>query len=299
MLQPGLKVGPSDWKPRLEDSGARYCEVWYNAQEPEKYEDLFAYLTSHHINTGLHFWGTINGIWEPNVAYPGPTLDKTLKLIKDTIDIASSNKFHYVNIHCGNRQLVKLNLVSQQFIPDESTPELSIIQAETIQRQSLLKLHQYATSKKVMLLLEPVPAQTAISDRQHAVSQHSLPVASVIRRAQHDGLLVTNDFGHIFADEFDQPLEYLWQALWQKSVALAPHTKLVHVNTIVPPYNGTDSHHGITTADFKLPGIFPTRNKLIRLLKLFDDRDDVWAINEPMDNHVANFKSLQKLLKEL
>lgn len=305
-LHPGLKVGPIDWKNRLEKSGARYCEVWYNALEPDKYANLFQHLSQNQIHTGLHFWGAIDQIWEPNVAYPGSTLEKTLNLIKGTIDTAATHSFEYVNIHCGNRRLIKVNLIEQCFLPDKTSRELTLEEAESIQTQSLHELNTYAQSKHVLFLVETIPAKTPTvgftnhpNARLEVTSQYSLPVTSVIRRAQQDGISITNDFCHTFGDEFDQPIDKLWQSLWNKTLALAPQTRLLHVNTVVPPYNGTDSHHGITAADFKLPGIFPTRQKFIELLGLFKSRNDVWAINEPSNHHVENYQSLVKLISEL
>ena len=121
-------------------------------------------------------------------------------------------------------------------------------------------------------------------------------MASLIRRAQLDGISITNDFCHTFADEFDKPVEQLWQALWEKTRTLAPQTRLLHINTTIPPYNGTDTHNGITAADFQLPGVFPTKEKLIQLLQLFNHRHDVWAINEPSTDHAGNYFSLKNLL---
>lgn len=304
-LHPGLKVGPTDWRNRLEASGAQYCEVWYHAQEPKKYEKLFKYLQKHQIATGLHFWGTIDEKWEPNIAYPGPTLEKTLSLIKTTIDVANAHHFHYINIHCGNRKLINVDLVKQHFVPDEKSPEIPLDQAESIQRQSLNQLNVYAQKQKVLFLVETVPANVPTRSfhtpnaRLQAVDQYTLPVATLIRRAQLDGIHITNDFCHTFADEFDKPLDGLWQALWKKSVALAPSTKLIHINTIIPPYNGTDTHNGITQTDFKLPGVFPDKEKLKQLLKLFKARNDVWAIGEPSTDHVGNYQALTQLISKL
>ncbi len=59
-------------------------------------------------------------------------------------------------------------------------------------------------------------------------------------------------------------------------------------------------YHGSTTAnDFKNPGTFPTRKKLIKLLGLFKHRDDVWVINEPTDHHVENYRALIRLISKL
>ena len=295
MIKPGIKVGPQDWLNRFEQTQATYCEVWYNATQPNRYREVFEYLTAKQIHTGIHFWGTIDDIWEPNVAYPGPTLEKTLNMIKATIDVASQHQFHYVNIHCGNTKLIRIDLNKQIFLPDKNSQKLLPTTAEIIQKQSLIELNSYATSKDIMLLVETIPAKTPTTGGK-VTSQHSLPVASLIRRAINDHILITNDFCHTFSDEFDKPLNDLWQSLWKKTLALAPYTKLLHINSVIPPYNGADSHHGITDQDLNIPGAFPTREKLTELLQLFFHRDDVWAIGEPSQHHADNYFALKKLL---
>lgn len=302
MIKPGIKIGPKDWKDKLIKSQAKYCEVWFRVDKLDWYKEMFSYLKENKINTGLHFWGLIDNRLEPNIAYPGPTLNKSLDLMKQAIDIAAFNHFNYVNIHQGNYNLIEINLEKSIFKPASKDNLISIRQAETIQKQSLKKLLSYAKDKNVLLLVESATARSArggsydLKARLKTRSQHTLPVKTLIYRAKNDNAFVTNDFGHIFCDEFDKPVDKLWQALWEKSVLLAPFTKLLHINSVIPPFNGTDTHHGITEEDFKIKGIFPTKDKLKKLLSLFKNRDDVWAIGEPRENHVANFNALKKLL---
>ena len=305
MIKPGIKLGPQNWQKRLQQSNAHYCEVWFRIDQPELFTDMFAYLSKHRINTGLHFWAVIDNRWEPNIAYPGPTLEKTLKLIEKTIDLASKHDFHYVNIHCGNRTLIKVNLDSQLFIPDETKAVVNLSQAEKTLSQSLARLNNFAAKKKVLLLTETIVAKTPTTAMNHpqarlkATDYFAIPVASLIKLEAEKNFPITNDFCHTFADEYDQPLVKLWQALWSKTSKLAPHTKLLHINTVTPPYNGTDSHGGITAKDFKAQGIFPTREKLKKLLSLFKNKDDVWAVNEPSQNHAGNYHALVKILSEI
>ncbi|MBI2010550.1 MAG: TIM barrel protein [Candidatus Chisholmbacteria bacterium] len=302
MIKPGIKVGPDDWRERLQKSGARYCEVWFRIDQRHLYQEMFSYLKKQGINAGLHFWGILKGGYEPNVAYPGPTLRQTLKLIRHTIDVAASFKLRYVNIHCGNRQLIKVNLKKQIFSPI-GAGEVSLHDSENTLEKSWLLLHQYARRQNVLLLVETVPARTATgsmlisTSRLKPTSQFAVPVKIILKLAQKHHLFVTNDFCHTFADEYDQPLDALWRTLYTKSKLLAPYTKLLHLNSVIPPYNGTDSHHGITDNDFNLPGIFPPKEKLIELLKFFKNRNDVWAINEPSHQHTTNFRALTKILK--
>ena len=305
MLHPGIKIGPSSWKERLQKTQAGYCEVWFNIDQKNQYLGMFQYLAKHKINTGLHFWGTVKNRWEPNIAYPGETLQPTLKLIKQTIDIASQYKFKYVNIHCGNRALTSLDIENSLFIPDKSKPIIDLKTSQEIQKRSAILLTKYARQKNVLLLIETVGAKSPLgptTDRKSRLTPtdyFTLPVSTLINLTKTSDISVTNDISHTFADEFDKPLAKLSNALINKTKELAPATKLIHINTVVPPYNGTDSHHGITDKDFKISGIFPTRYKLKIILSLFNNRNDLWAINEPYDNHVQNYHSLQKIIEEI
>ena len=83
---------------------------------------------------------------------------------------------------------------------------------------------------------------------------------------------------------------------WTQS--LAPATRLIHCNLILPPFNGVDTHSGLLPEDFaKNP--LPDKKELIELLKIFKERDDVWIINEPDEKHVENYMELIMILQLL
>ena len=42
----------------------------------------------------------------------------------------------------------------------------------------------------------------------------------------------------------------------------------------------------------------PNKNEMIELLKLFKNRQDVWILVEPKDDHIKNFRLAQKLLDQ-
>jgi len=304
MIKPGIKIGPTDWKSKLALSQTKYCEIWYHANKPQQYSNLFAYLKKNHINTGIHFHGELNNGFAPNIAYPNPKILKpTLDLIKKNIDIAAKNSFHYVNIHSGNRRVYKVDFKKPGFSLVASIPKIDLRQAEQTQQKSLEILHQYAQSKNILLLTETIPSKDSprwydLKERLKPINLHPVPVKSLIKMSQK-GFFITNDISHTFCDESDQPLDYLWQQLLKKTKQLAPFTKLLHINTVMPPFNGTDTHHGITKTNYKIKGIFPTHEKMIQLLKLFKNRNDVWAINEPRSNHIDNFFALKQLISKL
>lgn len=302
MIKPGIKIGPHQkWKHRFNNTHSQYCEVWYRVDKPSWYKDTFKYLKDRQINTGLHFWGIIDNKWEPNIAYPGPTRQKSLDLISNSLHMAAKHSFHYVNIHLGNYKLSLIDLEKHTMLPDLESKKIDINTAENTMSDSLQKLYKLADDLEVQLYVETVPAKIKLNppDRNKVTNQYSMPPSSLIKLAKKQKLLITNDISHTFSTKYDLPLKNLWQHLWSTTVALAPYTKLLHINTVVPPYNGTDSHHGITEDDFSLKGIFPTKERFKKILSLFKDRNDVWAINEPSQNHTKNYFALKKLLKSI
>src|SRR5262245_52049191 len=118
MWHPGIKIGPKDWREKLEKTQAQYCEVWYRVDWEERYKEMFEYLKDHNIHTGLHFWGVLeNGIM-PNLAYPDEKIWKpSFELMKKNIDIAAQHHFRYINIHVGNASLEKMDLDGHRSIP--------------------------------------------------------------------------------------------------------------------------------------------------------------------------------------
>lgn len=118
---------------------------------------MFSYLKRKHINTGLHFWAAVRD-YQANIAYPGPTLSQTRTLIKKSLDNASQNGFHYVNIHSGNQALVKLSFEKETTTAVEES-KINLKDAVKIQNESLELLNEYAKKKNVLLLAETVPAK--------------------------------------------------------------------------------------------------------------------------------------------
>jgi hypothetical protein len=123
----------------------------------------------------------------------------------------------------------------------------------------------------------------------------------LMKKLVKEGITIANDFIHTaMAPDYKWPVsrEEMWRVLFDFTEETAESTDLLHVNTLLPPYNGTDSHDGITDGDFKRR-VFPNRDQLKRLLSLFKDRDDVYLIPEPKENMRENHLALKKILSEL
>ena len=299
----GIKIGPRNWKEILSSYSPSCCEVWFRADRVSLYEAMFSELRERCIPTGLHFWGILPGGIQPNFAFPDEDVRKpSLALVKACIDVASEHDFTYVNIHPGSYRLSRVNLDRLFMRPiqgRETTPDAgNLVLAENMQ-----ELSEYAQKCGVLFLVETIPAREPMhfrdltSGRRRSQDMRNVPVSELVKLTQQ-GFFVCNDFCHTTMDIISDDREFLFRELFRKTKRLAPQTKLVHLNTLPPPFNGTDGHLGIRRQDFT-EDVFPTREQIKQLLSLFVDRDDVWVIPEPFSDHVDNTTALEELLEEI
>lgn len=296
MWKPGIKIGPGHWQDTLTQSQAEYCEVWYRADRERDYDAMFAYLEEHCIKTGLHYWAVLEGNIMPNLAYPDPTIWKpTLTSMQKTIATAAQHRFSYVNIHVGNAGLVSVFLDEYRSALVKHS-EVAVKIAEKTFLTNMFTLQDFAKRSKVLLIVETIPpfepnnwydphGRTAYH-RNFGLSNHFVEALG-----KDYGIAINNDISHTAAECTSSDRSALWTYLLERTRALAPYTRLMHINTLREPFNGTDSHDGILDTDFER-GVFPTKPQLHTLLHLFANRDDVWLINEPHTDHVANYRAL-------
>jgi len=297
MWKPGIKIGPENWKERLIESSARYCEVWHNIAEPQKYETMFQFLQKREVHTGLHFWGTVHDSVMANIAHPEVSiLEPSINLMKQTIDIASSWGFFYVNIHIGTAALEKIFFSTHSLEPVLGT-EVPMEQAKQTAKETLLLLKDYAEKRSILLIVETVPSHNArqflsSDSRKHNIfPTHGLSSFILEDIAKEIGVSVNNDLSHTAAELVTNSREELWKYVSARTKQLAPYTKLIHSNTLSEPFNGTDSHDGILDEDFS-NNVFPTKQQFATLLSMFAQRNDVWIVNEPQNKHVENYNAL-------
>ena len=299
----GIKVGPNKNSfLDLELTGAPFAEVWFNINRADDYNELFAVLKRRKIQVGLHFWGILNDGICAGFGYPDkPILDQSAMLVKKTIDIAAQNAFQYVNIHPGSRAIVKMDLDRMDY-PYVSKP-VPLPQAQAIFLEHVIILDQYAKSRNVVLTVETVSTRVQKTDwhnpisRLNPIDSYQLPVAS-IQAAAENGISIANDFGHTAASVITNNPEKIWNFLQEKTVVLAPYTRLIHLGYTVPPYNGTDFHDHLDNPLFQTNQAIPNKQQMIELLKLFGKRDDVWILIEPNGRHAENYFLAQKILEE-
>lgn len=299
----GIKVGPQRQSfLDLEQTNAPFAEVWFNVGRADDYTGLFAELKRRRMQVGLHFWGVLDGGISPGFGYPDQTILKSsADLVKRTIDIAAANTFQYVNIHPGSRAVVKIDLERMDY-PYVSDP-IPLPQAQAIFLDQVTKLNQYAKDRGVVLTIETVSRLIQKTDwynprsRLKPIDIYQLPVASV-QAAADRGIAVANDFVHTATDPVSDDPQKIWEYLYGTTLSLAAATRLVHLGFLVPPYNGTDNHDTLDNPILDTDQALPNKQQMIKLLKLFKNRSDVWILVEPNGHHAENFRLAQKILAE-
>ena len=216
----GIKVGPD--KQSLLDLAPYprpFGEVWFNINHTDDYNELFSELKRRKVQVGLHFWGVLDDGICANFGYPDKTiLDQSVMLVKKTIDIAAQNAFQYVNIHPGNRAVVKMDL-EPSGLPIHIKTNPTAPQAQAIFLEHVTILDHYAKSRNVVLTVERSPDRVQKTDwhnpksRLHPIDSYQLPVAS-IQAASESGISIANDFGHTATDPASDNPQDIWKFLY-------------------------------------------------------------------------------------
>lgn len=299
----GIKVGPNKQSfVDLAQTNAPFAEVWFNIARADEYTELFDELKRRKAQVGLHFWGVLDGGISAGFGYLDQSILKdSADLVKKTIDIAAANKFQYVNIHPGNRAIVKMDLDRMDY-PYVSDP-IPLPQAQDIFLKEVTDLHQYAKDRSVVLTVETVSRLVVKTNWYNPASRlkpldiYQLPVASIQAAGDH-GIAVANDFVHTATDPISDNPQDIWKFLYSTTQTLAPATRLIHLGFLVPPYNGTDNHDSLDNPVLDTDQALPNKRQMIELLKLFQNRDDVWILVEPNGRHGENYFLAQKILDE-
>lgn len=300
----GVKIGPANWKQVLGEITPSCVEVWFRLGAAGESVPIFDELNKRQIPFGIHFWGVLEEGYEPNLAYGSEGIaEKSAVLVKETIDIASSYHASYVNVHPGSLTLrtIDLDNKSMEVLHERTVTEKQAMDSLIAQT---VALDTYARQRQILFLIETLPAcelehwrdDTGRDSVQKAFNVTPFMIAEV---AKQTGVAVTNDFGHTLASWVSDDRDYLFNQLKSVTAKLAPYTRLIHLNTVRPPFNGTDSHDGVLPEDFSA-GVLPTREQVKELLSLFASRDDVWVIPEPsIDTMVANYHEIHRMVNEL
>ncbi len=297
----GIKVGPQAKSfDDLQQTNAPFAEVWFNILKKDEYTDLFAEMRRRKMTVGLHFWGHLPDQTWANIALPNKTIVKeSLKLMKDTIEVAAKHNYQYVNIHPSTRAQVAIDFSTESFrVLSEPIDEHT---SEEIFFENLTTLNDYAKRKGVLLTIETIPSKDTngwrgTENRKYPFDLYSLP-NSVVVKAATEGFTVANDFGHTTCTVQSDNRGYVWSTLVQMTKKLFTQTKLLHLGYVIPPYNGTDYHDHFDNPIFETDKAVPNKMEMIELLRMFQDRSDVYALVEPDGRHAENYFLAQKMIQ--
>ncbi len=160
----------------------------------------------------------------------------------------------------------------------------------------------YARINNIVFTVETVPLRVTdgwykTDTRLKPKNVYELPVSANLQAGQL-GISVANDFCHTTANVISDDPNSVWTFLKNTSKVLAPQTRIIHLGFVVPPYNGTDNHDELDNPLLNTNQAVPNTRQMIELLQLFQNRDDIWVLVEPKNNHVKNYFLAQKLIDQ-
>lgn len=299
----GIKIAPGNaWKQDIESAHPAMVEIWYNAGRPDDYTGIFAYLAGKPIDVGLHFWGALPNGLLTNTSYPDPAVaGPSLALMRATIDVAAAHKCVYVNVHPDLYNLLEINFDTMGIrVASKQADRKGVNQTFLAHMR---ELNAYATARRVVLTVETVPMRDTPSwkpgrDRTQVIDTHPIPMDILLDLAAN-GVAVANDFGHTASNCMSTDRSAVWHYLRDTTKALAPATRLIHLGGIVTPYNGVDFHDSLDNPVLDTDDAVPNKKEMVQLLRLFKNRDDVWILVEPKEDHVKNYYLAQKIIASI
>ncbi len=298
----GIKVGPQQSSIHdLAVTGARFVEVWYRPDRPDDYTDLFTHCRANHIALGLHHWATTReGFWQ-TFAYPDEQISMDSEhLIQTTIDHAARIGAVYVNIHSGSLRRVLYDFQTH----DVRVVSDAVDRPDGIQHavHAIERLDAYARSKGILLTVETTPPFIYPAGYEFDKTSQPVDISELsISEFSHliPSIAIANDFSHTAAGCISDQRTDVYNHLIATTDKLFRQTRLLHVGFDIDPYNGTDFHDSLSNPNFlSSDRAVPNKSELIGLLSKFVTRQDVYALVEPVQDHVGNFEMLQKLVFE-
>ncbi len=301
-MQVGFKTGPNTWEEGqtiAREDGIKLCEVWFRIDKVREYDSMLRFLADEKVSVGLHHWGLIDGKYKTNIASGDEHIRRqTIQQIKDTIEVGANIECAYVNAHSGaqSNEMISFEPFEQQLLP---TGTLSLAEAEKIFLESAEELQDFARHQGVTLTIETLPGAESATSREDIYVPGNTPYSTLLQLGSI-GALIANDFTHTASQMMLQTkdISIIGELLLEFTKTAAPLTGLLHVNTIIPPFNGSDSHTGILPEDFSA-GAFPQEEQLKELLGVFKDREDVFVIPEPHSDMRKNTQALRALVESL
>jgi sugar phosphate isomerase/epimerase len=301
----GFKTGPKTWeegKRIVEEDNPHVCELWFDVTKADMYDDMIAWLQNHNVHIGLHHWGVVYGQYKTNLATRDKAIrDTAIQQIKDTIDIGARLECAYVNAHPGAQYVERINLdnFSQELVTENKTEQE---ESEKLLLEAAQLLQEYAQDRGVLFTIETLPgAEAPIAHQRQSVYVPGNAPLDVMERIGTQGGHIANDITHTagqVALDATSP-DAIWEGIVDFTKRTHTFTNVLHINTVSPPFNGSDSHEGITGQEFA-QGNFPSRQQIKQFLSFFKDRDDVFVIPEPRAGTMQeNYRALATLVAKV
>jgi sugar phosphate isomerase/epimerase len=301
----GIKVGPDDWQDKLRDLADPNClpvehvEVYLNLARFDAYVPLLSWLRERGMSVGLHASTSLADGLMLNLGSPDPHVRaESASLLERTIDVGAETGMRHVVVHPGSCRDWEIRGGRTYCRGAPATPQ----ERDRHVIDALLRLAAHAAGQGVALLAENMPAYDFAAyeppDRIHVVDVGFVPYRLLAQLGQR-GVGLCVDLGHLYAEMSAlgpgvDPTPQVMAA----TRALAPYAGLVHLSTVVPPWNGTDSHNGFLDADYAL-GAIPGRAQLLAWLELFPG-DGLCAVPEPSGGaavHLDNVRVLRSWME--
>ncbi|MBN1579997.1 MAG: sugar phosphate isomerase/epimerase [Anaerolineae bacterium] len=299
----GIKSGPDDWQTKLDnDLNIRHVEIYFNLDWLDMYAPLWAWLREHGVATRLHSSTRLADGFVPNLVTQHNALSEaSLALFRQTIDVAAGEGMDGIIVHPGTYQAQQIVPGRNLLVGDRTPPETG----NRLVRDRLARLAEYGRQRGVHLLVENLSGRDLFSfepfDRRQTVDPGAL-LHPVMRWLGEQGIDLCIDVGHLYSEMMvacaDPDMS--WAQTMKATKRLAPYTRHLHLSTIVPPFNGTDSHNGFLAEDVA-QGAVPSLEQVANWLRLFEEQN-VWAIPEPFgsaDVHLQNYRVLHPVVSGL
>jgi sugar phosphate isomerase/epimerase len=298
----GIKVGLENWRAKLDnDLDIRAVEVHFDLTRLDAYEPLFGWLRDRGVAAGLHASTALDGGVLTNLVSEDQAVRQaSIALTRRTLDVAAAHGMRFVILHPGSY----LNWGIWQgrcfTVGKPVSPEAGNRRVV----DEVVRLAAYGRQRGVDLWAENLPGRDYASyepiDREQTLDV-GFPPHTVLRQVGEHGVGLCVDVGHAYAEAMaHSPGVDCFAEMVEATRVLVPYACHLHLSTIVPPWNGTDSHNGFLPEDYA-QGAVPTREQLLAWLRLFDGRD-LWVIPEPYggpDVHLANYGLLQAWMEQL
>jgi len=299
----GIKIGPKNWRAKLESKlTIRHVEVYFDLARGADYQAMFAALRERGIQAGLHASSQLpGGIWCNVITEDREVRSSSIDLFERTIDVAAEKHMRFIVIHPGAFRIPALRGGRVVMVKGET----SLSTGQELLQEAAAHLIAYGRARAVHVWMENLPGLEFASydpeDRVHTADP-LFPSHQVLLAMAQRGAGLCLDLAHLLAEvnALGWVGEEAWQRVGEISRQMAPYVRHLHLSTIAPPWNGTDSHNGFLADDYALDAV-PAPDQVIAWLSSFAGRD-LWVIPEPYggaDVHLRNYRQIASWMEQI